>query len=175
LHSHWVCDRAAHHPRIACAQHHLKGTIVKATLIKESQNARNMETQKERVNTLRVISRILGTDKGLQTVCEARFYMARRSDGASPIYCSLWVSGTQWTSGHGSASGYGYHKQSAALQSAIDSAGIRLTGDNYRELPSDATSDAMARINGCGDSPARAAMRAIAIAVGADPELMLVG
>ena len=147
---------------------------MKATLVKESQNARNMEPQKERVNTLRVISRILGTDKGLQTVCEARFYMARRSDGASPVYCSLWVSGNQWTSGHGRASGYGYHKESAALQSAIDSAGIKITGDNYRELPSDATSDAMARIDGCGDSAACAAMRAIAIAVGADPELILV-
>jgi hypothetical protein len=146
---------------------------VKATLIKESQNARNMEPQKERVNTLRTISRILGTDKGLQTVCEARFYMARRSDGASPVYCSLWVSGAQWTSGYGKASGYGYHKESAALQSAIDSAGIRLTGDNYRELPSDATSDAMARIDGCGEHAMHAAMRAIAIAVGADPNLML--
>lgn len=146
---------------------------MKATLIKESQNARNMEPQKERVNTVRVISRILGTDKGLQTVCEARFYMARRSDGASPVYCSLWVSGAQWTSGHGRASGYGYHKESAALQSAIDSAGIRLTGDNYRELPSDATDEKMARIDGCGDSAMKSAMRAIAIAVGADPELML--
>ena len=147
---------------------------MKATLIKESQNARNMEPQKERVNTIRVISRILGTDKGLQTVCEARFYMARRSDGASPVYCSLWVSGAQWTSGHGRASGYGYHKESAALQSAIDSAGIKLTGDNYRELPSDATDETMARIDGCGDSAMRAAMRAIAIAAGADPEIMLV-
>lgn len=147
---------------------------MKATLIKESQNARNMEPQKERVNTLRVISRILGADKGLQTVCEARLYMARRSDGASPVYCSLWVSGTQWTSGHGRASGYGYHKESAALQSAIDSAGIRLTGDNYRELPSDATDEKMARIDGCGDFAMRSAMRAIAIAVGADPELILV-
>ena len=146
---------------------------MKATLIKESQHARNMEPQKEMVNTIRVISRILGTDKGLQTVCEARFYMARRSDGASPVYCSLWVSGAQWTSGHGRASGYGYHKESAALQAAIDSAGIRLTGDNYRELPSDATSDAMARIDGCGDSAMKSAMRAIGIAVGADPELML--
>lgn len=146
---------------------------MKATLIKESQNARNMEPQKERVNTVRVISRIIGTDKGLQTVCEARFYMARRSDGASPVYCSLWVSGAQWTSGHGRASGYGYHKESAALQSAIDSAGIRLTGDNYRELPSDATDEKMARIDGCGDSAMKSAMRAIAIAVGADPELML--
>ena len=146
---------------------------MKATLIKEMQNARNMEPQKERVNTVRVISRILGTDKGLQTVCEARFYMARRSDGAGPVYCSLWVSGTQWTSGHGRASGYGYHKESAALQSAIDSAGIRLTGDNYRELPSDATDEKMARIDGCGDFAMRSAMRAIAIAVGADPELIL--
>lgn len=109
---------------------------MKATLTKTAENARNMEPEKERVNTLRVVSRILGTDKGLQTVCEARFYMARRSDGASPVYCGLWVSGAQWTSGHGRASGYGYHKESAALQAAIDSAGIKLTGDNYRELSS---------------------------------------
>lgn len=147
---------------------------MKATLTKTATNARNMKPEKECVNTLRIVSRIIGTSKGLQTVCEARFYMARRSDGASPVYCSLWVSGAQWTSGRGRASGYGYHKESAALQAAIDSAGIRLTGDNYRELPSDATSDAMARIDGCGDFAMRSAMRAIAIAVGADPELILV-
>lgn len=147
---------------------------MKATIVKPAENARNLEPAKERVKTLRVVSTLQGKT-GLHTVCEARFYMARRSDGASPVYCSLWVHGAGiYCGGYGKASGYGYHKESAALQAAIDSAGIRLTGDNYRQAPTDAESTQPARIDGCGSSAMNAAMRAIASAVGADPACMLV-
>lgn len=81
----------------------------------------------------------------------ARWYMARRSDGASPVYCSVWIGGNGHTaSGHGSASGYGYHKRSAAMQAAIDSAGIKLSEP----------------IDGRGDSAQRDALSAIARAMG---------
>ena len=147
---------------------------MKVSKIIPASNARNLERDKERVNTLRVVSRIPTDNRGLRTICEARFYMARRSDGASPVYCSLWVHGTPETSGFGKASGYGYHKESAALQDAIDSAGINLQGDNYRQYADDAESSRMARIDGCGETAMREAMIAIAVFVGADPETMLV-
>lgn len=134
-------------------------------------NARNLDIDKERVDTMRVVGRLSGKDE-LSTVVEARFYMARRSDGASPVYCSLWVHGNQYTSGYGKASGYGYHKSSAALQDAIDSAGIALTGDQYERDESPERQEKPARIDGCGDSAMRGAMRAIAIAAGADAKLL---
>lgn len=136
-----------------------------ATITKNLSNAKNLEPEKERVNTLRVVAMLNGK---LSTVCEARFYMARRSDGASPVYCSLWVHGNAYTSGYGRASGYGYHKESAALQFAIDSAGINLTGDCYGLE----VTDKPARIDGVGSTAMKDAMRAIAVAAGADATLM---
>ena len=50
-----------------------------------------------------------------------------------------------YCSGHGKAGGYGYHKESAALQEAIESAGIKLRSP----------------IDGAGDSAVRGAMEAI--------------
>ena len=147
---------------------------MKVSKIIPTSNARNLERNKERVNTLRVVSRIPTDNRGLRTICEARFYMARRSDGASPVYCSLWVHGTPETSGYGKASGYGYHKESAALQAAIDSAGIKLQGDNYRQTAALGTLFQLARIDGCGDTAMHEALQAIAVFVGADPETMLV-
>lgn len=135
-----------------------------------TSNARNLDQYKERVNTLKVIGTRNGT---LQCIAEARFYMARRSDGASPVYCSLWVHGDVGTSGHGKASGYGYHKESAALSEAIDSAGITLTGDQYDRDHSPEREAQPARIDGCGDSAMRDAMRAIAIAAGAEGSVLI--
>lgn len=146
---------------------------MKATFTKQSQNARNLDREKERVNKVSVNGIV---DGKLRVVCEARFYMARRSDGASPVYCSLWVHGKGETSGYGRASGYGYHKESAALQAAIDSAGITLTGDNYSRKPTDAADESRARIDGCGSWAMEEAMRAIAVAAGAtdDDESLLI-
>jgi hypothetical protein len=147
---------------------------MKASFPALHQNARNYSGEKETVNTVRVVSRFLNKpEMGLRVICEARFYMARRSDGASPVYCSLWVHGAVYCSGAGKASGYGYHKESAALQAAIESAGIRLTGDNYTRKIEDEKDIRSARIDGCGSRAMEEAMQAIAIAAGADPELML--
>lgn len=89
-------------------------------------NARNLGGKKETVQTYTVVA---VNDTGMiDSVAEARFYMSRSGDGASPVYCSVWVSGPACsTSGYGSASGYGYHKESAALQSALESAGVTLS------------------------------------------------
>ncbi len=89
-------------------------------------NARNLGGKRETVSTYTVVA--VNTHGGIDSVVEARFYMSRSADGASPVYCSVWVSAPDChSSGYGSASGYGYHKESAALQSAIESAGITLS------------------------------------------------
>lgn len=125
------------------------------------QNAKNYGDQKETVSTYKAVGIYNGK---IACLCEARFYMARRSDGASPVYCALWVHGDRYTSGRGKASGYGYHKQSAALQDALTSAGISLWKD-----PS-----TYAYIHGCGFSAMEDALRAIAIAAGAEPSMDIV-
>ncbi len=93
------------------------------------------------------------------TPVECICYMAR-SASASVVYCELRVWGK--CSGSGKAGGGGYHKESAALQEAIDSAGIQLFGDCYgRE-----ENKRPARIAGCGDSSMKLALTAITRAAG---------
>lgn len=77
-----------------------------------------------------------------------RWYASR--SGAS-VHCNVWVHGCDFSiSGAGVAGGYGYHKESAALDAAIRSAGIVLSES----------------IDGCGDSGSIAAVEAIARALG---------
>lgn len=99
---------------------------MKAKIVKENQFNASQPKNKETVNTLRVCAVVKGE---IKEVITARFYMGRSSQ-ASVVYCCLWVSGV--CSGYGTASGYGYHKESAALQEAIHSAGIELYGTPYK-------------------------------------------
>jgi hypothetical protein len=100
----------------------------------------------------------------MREIIDCRLYMSRSGDGASPVYCSLWIlGGEHWTSGRGTASGYGYHKCSAAVSSALSSAGVILTRDD----------GAMADISGVGDSAIEEAFRAIGAAMGADQVLIV--
>ena len=104
-----------------------------ATLGPRVENARNLVDRKETINAWCLVAHNGGETHKLATV---RWYMARRSDGASPIYCSVWlraprygpaeVGGSYHSGGYGSASGYGYCKRSAAFDSAVESAGITL-------------------------------------------------
>lgn len=90
---------------------------------------------------------------------KAVFYDTFSPEGTT-LYCNLWVWGTDvYTSGHGKAGGYGYHKQSAALMEAIRSAGITLTGDEYG---GDGPGDGSGSIAGRGTGPMEAALIAIA-------------
>lgn len=101
----------------------------------------------------------------------ARFYMARHSDGASPVRCALWVHGDADRSGKGNASGYGYHKESGALDSAITSAGITLHGDPYGR---EADTDKPCNIHGYGEAACEHALTAIAKAAGYRGQLYIV-
>lgn len=119
-------------------------------------NGKNLAPQKELVSAMSAVTVINGK------MCEvvlARWYKARKSDGASPIYASIWVYGAGHTiSGYGRATGCGYHKASAALSAALDSAGIVLSE----------------RIDGVGDSASQRALEAIARAIAGDGAEILI-
>ena len=111
-------------------------------------NARNLGDKKETIKQMVLITHKAGEFKEPITV---RWYMSRSGDGASPVYCALWVhSSPYYVSGLGVAKGYGYHKASAAFQDACDSAGIELSQP----------------VDGRGDSMVRDAMYSIGAALG---------
>ena len=118
-----------------------------ATLGNENSNAVNYGSKKELIHTWNVI---VNSDDGLKNIITARCYMGR-SPSASTVYASIWIYDEKHhTSGTGKASGYGYHKQSAAISEAIRSAGIVLNEN----------------IAGAGDSVIEQALEAIAEALG---------
>ena len=119
---------------------------MKATIpTKVITNGRNHSREKEIVAAYILISdnREIG-----RAVC----YMGK-SRQASVVYASVWIRVKalgDTISGRGHAGGYGYHKSSAAIGSAIESAGITLSED----------------INGRGQSAIREALLAIGLALG---------
>lgn len=141
---------------------------MRAILGAQVSNAINMGDDKE------TIGRIVLIDKKTERqIVDARFYMGRSSKSGN-VYCSLWIYGNNfYTSGRGTAGGWGYHKGSGALASAIASAGIELYGSPYGHPvngDTPAQTRAMlkthARISGCGSYSMRCALMAIAYAAG---------
>lgn len=134
---------------------------------KECENATQLD--KPIIERIRVIDK-----KTERVVVDARIYMSA-SANASMVHCALWVTlkqakkPTTWsypfTTGKGSASGYGYHKASAALQAAISSAGIEIYGSPYNRAEPD-NMKKRAFIDGCGETAMRDALMAIAYAAG---------
>lgn len=96
---------------------------IKCEGIVEKQNGKNLSNSKEMVDTWNLV---VYHDDMLKSPITIRCYMGR-SSSASVVYASIWV-GTKdiSTSGNGSAGGGGYCKLSAAVDSAIRSAGITL-------------------------------------------------
>ena len=130
---------------------------ITATLPRTSRsNGKNLSPQKEMVSAMSAVAAVNGK---MREVVIARWYMARKSDGASPIYASIWTYGASFDiSGHGRATGYAYHKASAALSAAIDSAGIVLSE----------------RIVGAGEGAIRRALEAVARAIAGDAAEILI-
>ena len=117
---------------------------MKPTMGKNVSNAVNYKGQKELVKSYNVI-----TDT-LREIIMVRCYIGR-SASASTVYASIWINSPGYhSSGKGKASGYGYHKESAAIAEAIESAGISLDKD----------------ISGVGDDAIYVALKAIARALG---------
>ena len=151
---------------------------MKAKITNQARNAINYGGQKE------TLSRFVVMDKTGKEFVDCRVYMSR-SRSASTVYASIWVHGNGvYTSGKGSAGGYGYHKESAAIQDAITSAGIELYGDvyesshcwNYGENRENTPTEIAAFkrrlakeracIGGVGESAVKTALLAIAKAAG---------
>lgn len=111
------------------------------------QNARNYSQQKELTGLVRIVAYARGE---FAEPVDIRFYMGRGSN-ASRVYCSVWLRGRGTEcSGRGMAGGGGYHKPSAALSAALNSAGVILDE----------------AIDGSGGSATRAAAEALARALG---------
>lgn len=97
---------------------------IKASIVKKQENAKRPDN-KELVSSFSLVVRLPSGE--LREVITVKCYMGR-SASASVVYAVLWVhcADGHWTSGSGSAGGYGYHKESAALADAVKSAGIKL-------------------------------------------------
>lgn len=110
---------------------------IKAQIVKKQQNAKRPDN-KELVSAFSLVVRLPSGE--LREAVTARCYMGR-SASASVIHAVLWVrcADGHWTSGSGSAGGWGYHKESAALADAVKSAGIELKdmdrADDPNHLP----------------------------------------
>jgi hypothetical protein len=137
----------------------------------EVMNGKNYGGEKEMVSCYNVIA----IDKGqIKTPITVRCYTGR-SSSASTVYASIWASGKGvHVAGHGSAGGYGYHKESAAIQDAITSAGIELYGSPYsgRSEPEDLKK--RCSIGGVGSTAIESALFAIARALGYRGKLEIV-
>jgi hypothetical protein len=162
---------------------------MKAILKKPASNGYNYSRDKETVSAHTALAKIRGELREIVTI---RAYMGR-SRSASTVYASIWVNaGEVYTSGKGSASGWGYHKESAAIQEAITSAGFELYGDvydsahswNYDEKRENTPAEIKklktiaakkrAYIGGVGESAIKAAIEAIARSVGARGKITIV-
>ena len=153
---------------------------MKATLAKSQENAKNMANEKETVSCYSVV----GTYNGeLRDLVTCRVYMGR-SSSSTTVYASIWVYGKCYTSGHGSAGGYGYDKKSSAIGSAIRSAGIELWGNQYahdgkvfdyetKQYVKENTK-VKARIDGVGDSAIESALRAIGKMAGLRGKILVI-
>ena len=97
---------------------------IKAKIVKKAENAKRPDN-KELVSAYSLVVRLPSGE--MREVITVKCYMGR-SASALVIHAVMWVkcADGHWTSGSGSAGGYGYHKESAAIADAIKSAGIEL-------------------------------------------------
>ena len=146
--------------------------MLKATLPKtETDNGRNRSQEKELVSYWKVIAYSKGE---FHEPIDCRCWMGR-SKQASTVYCSIWIRDRRngrWYAGNGSAGGYGYHKESAAIGDAIDSAGVQLTGSVSKR---NGEAKGPAHIHGVGESAIKAALEAIARALGFRKYTIVIG
>ena len=91
----------------------------------KTANARNISNQafnaRDKQALIQQITILAIVDGAIKELAECRLYMSN-SRSASRITALLWVSGDKYASGSGHADGFGYHKQSAAVESAINAA-----------------------------------------------------
>ena len=85
---------------------------------------RNYGNEKELCGTYNIMAIYKGR---MVTAVTCRIYMGR-SRSASTVYATVWLHGKEYQgSGSGQAGGYGYHKESAAVDIALCMAGVTLS------------------------------------------------
>ena len=96
----------------------------------KTANAQNISNQalnaRDRQALIQQITILAIVDGAIKELAQCRLYMST-SRNASRITAILWVYSDNYASGSGHADGYGYHKQSAAVESAINAAGFELS------------------------------------------------
>jgi len=161
---------------------------MKAVFAKPVQNGYNYARDKELAHAYSVLAKIKGE---MREIVTARAYVGRPRN-ATTVYAAIWVHIGACPSGKGSAGGWGYHKESAAFEDAIQSAGIELYGSPYveperynydekrpytekeRAAMTRAANKKRAYIGGVGATAMRAAFEAIARAAGAKGKLTFI-
>ena len=140
---------------------------IKASIVKKAENAKRPDN-KELVSAFSLVVRM--PDGSMREAVTARCYMGR-SASASVVHAVLWVrcADGEWTSGSGSAGGYGYHKESAAIADAISSAGVTL-----QDLDRTDRKDRWFDLSGTGTSYYPQVFEAIARAAGYRGRTLLV-
>lgn len=109
-------------------------------------------------------------DGELCEVITVRTYYNERGSGMQPVRACVWIKlatpGAEWRTGRGSASGCGYHKESAAIADAVKNAGVELWGNAY--VYSNEPVDFKKRVwfGGTGSSAYKEIFKAIARAMG---------
>ena len=127
----------------------------RVTKLEPVQNGWNYGGKKELISTYRFAAIApRGTYQAGKVVVpiEVRCYSARNAN-ASTVYATVWAhspDGKTHLSGSGSAGGYGYHKESAAIDDAMRHAGVAFAKP----------------FHGCGDGAVRVAIEVLAKKLG---------
>lgn len=130
---------------------------MKATLpAADTFNGKNLHGDKPMTLAIIIVDRETGHEPVRAIVWHSQ------SKGSN--YATIWARGKRHgafarsCAGHGRATGWGYHRPSAALAAALDSAGIKLDAD----------------IDGSGEGAMRDACIAVAVALGYDAAHLVV-
>ena len=103
----------------------MKAEFTKSDFYAISEAAYNARDKQALLHQYSIIAE---TENGVRELVIARLYASLHRE-ACKVTCILWTNGNHNTNASGWASGYGYHKGSAALADAIRNAGIRLSED----------------------------------------------
>ena len=95
-------------------------TINAQNISNQALNVRDKQALIHQITILAIV------DGAIKELAQCRLYMSN-SRGSSRITAILWINGDNYASGSGHADGQGYHKPSAAVESAINAAGFELS------------------------------------------------
>jgi hypothetical protein len=140
--------------------------MLKATLSPSTREAQQPKTPMVGAGSL------IATRKGeLREVITVRTYFNDKGSGMQPVRACVWIKPAAdgpWHSGRGSASGCGYHKESAAIADACSAAGVKLFGEVYARRIDTGPIDYKKQVDfgGTGSSGYETIFKAIARAAG---------